>query len=212
MLTPPRVTSFQGGKFGSGFASAGFGALASASGLAGLLNDGVKVRGVIVSAIVGGTGSRITGGKFSNGAVTGAFSYIFNSASRKDAQKGDEVDRYFEHSKEIALAKEISSTMPAKTREALQSILDSPVGDKIRASGVKIELALTLDVNNTFEVVDGIVYYHTDVKAHLKSPMGAGLPKSSTLCKVGYSQRGRPKRLEPDEDGVDTDTLPFKGI
>jgi len=31
-------------------------------------------------------------------------------------------------------------------------------------------------------------------------------------CKVGYSRRGRPKRLEPDEDGVDTDTLPLKGI
>lgn len=71
--------------------------------------------------------------------------------------------------------------MPGKTREALQSILDSPVGDKIRASGVEIKLALTLDVNNTFEVVDGIIYYHTDVKGHLSSPMGEGLPQSSTL-------------------------------
>ncbi|WP_413662611.1 hypothetical protein ACG1BZ_15520 [Microbulbifer sp. CNSA002] len=57
--------------------------------------------------------------------------------------------------------------MPAETRAALQSILDSPVGDKIRTSGTRIKLALTLGVDNIFEVVENVIYYHTDVKGHL---------------------------------------------
>jgi len=79
----------QGGNFGSGFAAAGFGAAASASGLVGPLKEGPKVQGVVVSAIAGGTASAITGGKFANGAKTGAFGYILNASMEEAAaQKG----------------------------------------------------------------------------------------------------------------------------
>ncbi|CAN7240115.1 RHS repeat domain-containing protein [Polaromonas sp. LjRoot131] len=50
----------------------GAGALAGAAGLAG------TAYGLIGSAIAGGVGAVIGGGKFENGAVTGAFGYLFN--------------------------------------------------------------------------------------------------------------------------------------
>lgn len=67
------MSSLQGGKFGHGFASAGFSEAASPI---------VTVRGGTISqgtavAVIGGTASAMTGGKFANGAVTAAFGYAF---------------------------------------------------------------------------------------------------------------------------------------
>jgi hypothetical protein len=42
------------------------------------------VEGTIKSAIAGGIGSVLGGGKFANGAQTGAFSYLFNQAMHDD--------------------------------------------------------------------------------------------------------------------------------
>jgi len=72
----------QGGKFGHGFFAAGV-----TKGFGGAwLPDGSDlefsqiVRGTVVSAIIGGTASVISGGKFANGARTSAFQYLFNQA------------------------------------------------------------------------------------------------------------------------------------
>jgi len=68
----------QGGKFGHGFAAAGA-TQALAPGIDNIMkgSSGAPVR-IAVAAIVGGTISEATGGKFVNGAVTGAFSQAFN--------------------------------------------------------------------------------------------------------------------------------------
>jgi RHS repeat-associated protein len=68
------MSSLQGGKFGSGFLSAGVAEAASGQ------IQGIKVAAgrVIAASIVGGTTSVLAGGKFANGAVTGAFSQAFN--------------------------------------------------------------------------------------------------------------------------------------
>jgi RHS repeat-associated protein len=62
------------GKFASGFLSAG---------LADLAGDGdsqeVNAEDALKHAIVGGLGSVLGGGKFANGAITGAFGYLFNN-------------------------------------------------------------------------------------------------------------------------------------
>ena len=70
-----------GGKFGHGFASAGF-----TQALGGAI-DGIptKTGQIIASAVVGGTVSEVTGGKFANGAITGAFSRAFNDAAHPRA-------------------------------------------------------------------------------------------------------------------------------
>ncbi|WP_333970023.1 hypothetical protein, partial [Alteromonas mediterranea] len=72
-----------GGKFGHGFFSAGV-----TKGLGGAflpsgsnLSTGEIVEGTVVSAVIGGTASEISGGKFGNGAGTAAFQFLFNQAS-----------------------------------------------------------------------------------------------------------------------------------
>ena len=71
------MSTLQGGKFGHGFASAGF--AQANSGWIGKLSDArFSAKRIIAAAAVGGTASRLSGGKFANGAVTGAFSRAFN--------------------------------------------------------------------------------------------------------------------------------------
>ncbi|MDT8997649.1 RHS repeat-associated core domain-containing protein, partial [Paucibacter sp. APW11] len=79
------VTSMAGGgECGAGALSAAFSkAVSSTSYMKGLsaragTDLSAKVEGTIISAVVGGTGAVLGGGRFSNGAVTGAFGYLFN--------------------------------------------------------------------------------------------------------------------------------------
>lgn len=69
-----------GGKFGHGFFSAGV-----TKGLGGAflpggsdLSGGDIAKGTVVSMVIGGTASVISGGKFANGANTAAMQYLFN--------------------------------------------------------------------------------------------------------------------------------------
>ncbi|MDO6581317.1 RHS repeat-associated core domain-containing protein [Photobacterium sp. 2_MG-2023] len=69
-----------GGKFGDGFWSAAL-TQAFAPSIDTMMpgESGVALMGrVAIAAVVGGTGSKLSGGKFENGAVTGAFSRLFN--------------------------------------------------------------------------------------------------------------------------------------
>ena len=69
-----------GGKFGNGFAAAGFTALGtSVNNSQFVWRPGFSPLRVAIGAAIGGTASRITGGKFANGAVTGAFSQALNN-------------------------------------------------------------------------------------------------------------------------------------
>jgi hypothetical protein len=77
-------STLQGGKFGHGFFAAGV-----TKGLGGaLLAGGTDVgstpeliQNTVISAVIGGTASVISGGKFSNGARTAAMQYLFNQAN-----------------------------------------------------------------------------------------------------------------------------------
>ena len=85
------MSTLQGGKFGHGFASAGFTAAATPAIAANVKN--VYAQGV-ASAIVGGTASTLSGGKFANGALTGAFSFAFNQLQHRDLNYT--LDEYLE--------------------------------------------------------------------------------------------------------------------
>lgn len=70
-----------GGKFGHGFLSAGF--TQAAGNVKGMFVEGARTLGdrlsnAIKAAVIGGTASAITGGKFASGAITGAFSRLLN--------------------------------------------------------------------------------------------------------------------------------------
>ena len=77
------ISVVQGGKFGHGFASAGFssaagGALRSTN----IGNPGVRV---FAASIVGGTASVASGGKFANGAMTAAFQAAVTSGAQSSS-------------------------------------------------------------------------------------------------------------------------------
>jgi len=74
-LTRGLIAQAQGGTFKSGFAS-GFASSAFSVGNKGY--GGFTGRTAIM-AVVGGTASKLGGGKFSNGAVSGAFVHMFNA-------------------------------------------------------------------------------------------------------------------------------------
>lgn len=79
------LSMVQGGRFGSGFASAGLGSA---------LNPAISAVGdntyaqTFMAAIVGGTVSEAAGGKFANGAVTAAFSYAFGKMAQPGRATG----------------------------------------------------------------------------------------------------------------------------
>ncbi|WP_248846343.1 T6SS effector amidase Tae4 family protein, partial [Pseudoalteromonas luteoviolacea] len=78
-----------GGKFGHGFVSAGVTKGAGGVFLPGGSNLSATqiVKGAIISAVIGGTVSEITGGKFSNGARTGAMQYVLNQVGEWSYKK-----------------------------------------------------------------------------------------------------------------------------
>ncbi|WP_202904793.1 hypothetical protein, partial [Marinagarivorans algicola] len=81
----------QGGKFGHGFASAGF--TKGVMGGAGFDYSNTETSAIFgrtaIAAIVGGTTSAATGGKFENGAKTAALAHLLNAESKGLAQKGE---------------------------------------------------------------------------------------------------------------------------
>jgi hypothetical protein len=81
-------SALEGGKFGSGFLSAGVSDLASPYIMENSKGD--VALGTAESAVLGGTTSVIGGGKFGNGAVTGAFGYLFNQVYHKGMTNAQE--------------------------------------------------------------------------------------------------------------------------
>ena len=93
----------QGGSFLEGFAAGGIGDIGSFAGfdLVGSGEDGLFAR-TAIAASMGGLSSEITGGKFSNGAITAAFGHLFNAeraltpaekdAARTEFPEGLDVD------------------------------------------------------------------------------------------------------------------------
>ena len=80
------AAELSGGKFGAGAGAAFFGDYGG-----GLASEYIG-EGLIVSAILGGTASEIGGGKFSNGALSGAMTFLLNTASHRDSSQNEEED------------------------------------------------------------------------------------------------------------------------
>ncbi|KZN60870.1 RHS repeat-associated core domain-containing protein [Pseudoalteromonas luteoviolacea] len=83
-LTGGVISELQGGKFGHGFLSAG---LTKGAQVAGLVSMDNIIIGTAQSMVVSGTISKLTGGKFANAAVTGAFQYLYNARQGKGFAK-----------------------------------------------------------------------------------------------------------------------------
>lgn len=79
------MTQLQGGNFGHGFASAGFGEAVSPA-IRGIESPALQA---IAATVAGGTASRLAGGKFANGALTSAFGYAFNQLAHRAMSAGN---------------------------------------------------------------------------------------------------------------------------
>ena len=111
----------QSGNFKSGFLAAGFATLAPTP----VQGESYaqQFEGTVVAATLGGFGSELGGGKFENGAITGAFVYLFN-----DLQSHTHVDPFL--CGKIGLCEPIPNATP---RQAIGQTL--AVGSLV-ASGV----------------------------------------------------------------------------
>ncbi len=78
-----------------------------------------------IAAVVGGTASEIGGGKFSNGAVTGAFVHMFNAEARAlvlkrlDNYRKSNEDRKLEFRKRVFEARKLYSKVSTDGLEAM---------------------------------------------------------------------------------------------
>jgi hypothetical protein len=79
------VSAISGGDFRSGFLAGSFGAAGDVMGL----TDMKGIEGVTVSAVIGGTGSVLGGGKFAQGAMTSIIGTLKNSWDGSDFCSSD---------------------------------------------------------------------------------------------------------------------------
>lgn len=108
------LATMQGQRFGSGFASAGLSAMLNPA------VDSVTSRPYgqgFAAAIVGGTVSEATGGKFANGAVTGAFAFAVGSIASRSLHDSSSLA-------ERTDAAEIKRVAAAATRDANAALGD----------------------------------------------------------------------------------------
>ena len=108
------LAELQGGKFGSGFLSAGVTqALSPAVGQIEGRGPAAITARTLVSATIGGTVSEISGGSFANGAVTGAFQQLYSetvSAARADMAMNQRMAEAAKFNSDAAIAYESLAT------------------------------------------------------------------------------------------------------
>ena len=120
----------RGGRWNSGFLSGAGGTLLSP--LAGMAQGYYSK--VVSNAVVGGTISQITGGKFANGAFSGAFRFMFNEAAHKVLKPSEYNYRVAE-----AAGKEISKISNMRAKE-LSAKLNVNVTEDMEAYALELKL------------------------------------------------------------------------
>jgi RHS repeat-associated protein len=121
-------SDIQGGSFSQGFLAAGLSSL-----VAPVAQGQGRVGGTIISAIAGGVGSVVGGGKFQNGAVTGAFGYLYNSLKHPEPKFIARSERGYDTPDEaVNAAVNVAKSMPRFTM---------------------------VEYGGTIDLVDGLYYY-----------------------------------------------------
>ncbi|MGD8177397.1 RHS repeat-associated core domain-containing protein, partial [Marinimicrobium sp. ARAG 43.8] len=164
------TTVLRGGKFGHGFVSAYAGAVTPGY-VQGIENSGVRL---LASSVIAGSMSEATGGKFANGAATAAFTWALSQTARamQPGAIGD-VEDYFDHyTEEDRPGGPLrESEFTGEVREALEGVLKSPVGKDVarhvETTGSKIKVALSADLESSFQVIESVIFYTTDVQGWL---------------------------------------------
>lgn len=132
-----------GGKFGHGFVAAGFTQAASEIGGESLFVDGAeslsdRAGNAIKAAVIGGSASALSGGKFGNGAITGAFSRLLNDDAQAKANKAKETEE--EKIKKWAEKAIESDTVMVTRPDGVQQTLDGWVAEQIHGPNAKLQV------------------------------------------------------------------------
>lgn len=84
------ITAAAGGDFKSGFLGAFFGHSIGGK-IKSIFQDSSAFGRTMVAAVVGGVSAKFGGGKFVNGAISGAFSHLYNNEQKSFAEKAKEA-------------------------------------------------------------------------------------------------------------------------
>ena len=149
------IAELQGGKFGHGFFSAGvtkgFGGAFLPGGEG--LSTAQVARGTVVSAIIGGTASKISGGKFANGAQTAVFQYLYN---QMNLDVGDPFNNFMRRVGELfglSDPQTVVSGQLSVQRGNIETNLNGDVALKLKhadlnAGVANVEVGTTIDLTN----------------------------------------------------------------
>ena len=141
------MTVLQGGKFGHGFATAGFGEAVSPA-VVQFAGDSAG-KAFIAGVLVGGTTSALVGGKFANGAVTAAFQWAFNHL-----MPSSRAERY---NRAAAAFDRISSQLQAKRfdfEKDAHFAFAEPMGRLTQLYGFEVGANIVLDSDGSYRLVD----------------------------------------------------------
>lgn len=129
------LAEVQGGKFQHGFA-AGFFSSAAAPNITAKVNGDIAK--TIASAFVGGTASSLGGGKFANGAVSGAFTYMFNQA-QDGARSEEELAQIAKWKSDAEKIREIYQEVWEEMKDDLTIDFGPGLGEMPRSSSAYID-------------------------------------------------------------------------
>jgi hypothetical protein len=142
----------QGGKFEHGFFS-GFVSSLGGSYIMGIENTGVQV---LMSAVIGGTAESLGGGKFANGAVTGAYVMMFNHLM---SQQQDRARRELQAKTNKLVLGERNRAI--KNLEALEFNRNNPDPYRDAQGGLDYNINYDFDISGlkygTFYPFEGII-------------------------------------------------------
>ncbi len=191
------AAQLSGGSFGHGFISAGVTKGAGGIFLPGGSNLTSKqiVSGSVISAVIGGTVSSLTGGKFANGAQTAAMQYLYNQLFSNfiDEQK----NRWHAKRKIKALNIEMNrlSCLYKIDRKTLLLEFRTLYGFKgnasdLRSAYITLHAELqTISINQLLEVQNGgavmAIKPSANVKGVIKTDIGALLKSWPLFFEVG---------------------------
>ncbi|RZM74390.1 hypothetical protein C3B51_19725 [Pseudoalteromonas rubra] len=190
-LTGGIVSELQGGKFGHGFFSAG---LTKGAQIAGLVSMDNVVIGTAQSMVISGTISQLTGGKFANAAVTGAFQYLYNARGGKGFAKfGKDLGRLFSGD---------NRTTNQKIVEYAAELMDAG----FTAEEAEIRATKKYSVSKSVKVSHS---KHPETAKHIEDAQAAGHPQTLTINRAGTAaNRKASLRGVPTKKGYDRDEYP----
>ncbi len=161
----------QGGKFEQGFLSGAVSSISGSVTLTGGLSSGMSV---VIGGVLGGTAEALGGGKFANGAITGAFVVLFNHLGHPPQNKRkypgrNELEQEFKKDFKEKVIDELSrkdlSKLQGEPKDWAKQIAEDLLSTKLEAENMgyglePIEVVIRVYDGPLEGVIDGNTIYY----------------------------------------------------